>query len=52
LTFVAEKPPPAHVFEQVALIAAEESGDYEYRVMPRGGGGLSRFGRVFGRLNR
>ena len=29
LTFVAEKPPPAHVFEQVALIAAEESGDYE-----------------------
>ena len=22
LTFVAEKPPPAHVFEQVALIAA------------------------------
>jgi hypothetical protein len=29
LTFVAEKPPPAHVFEQVALMAAEESGDYE-----------------------
>jgi len=29
LTFVAEKPPPAHVFEQVVLIAAEESGDYE-----------------------
>ena len=29
LTFVAEKPPSAHVFEQVALIAAEESGDYE-----------------------
>jgi hypothetical protein len=29
LTFVAEKPPPAHVFEQMALIAAEESGDYE-----------------------
>jgi hypothetical protein len=29
LTFVAEKPPPAHVFEQVALIAAEESRDYE-----------------------
>ena len=29
LTFVAERPPPAHVFEQVALTAAEESGDYE-----------------------
>ena len=29
LTFVAEKPPPAHVFEQVALIAAEERGDTE-----------------------
>jgi hypothetical protein len=38
LTFVAEKPSPAHVFEQVALMAAEESGDYEYRVMPRGEG--------------
>jgi hypothetical protein len=25
LTFVAEKPPPAHVFEPVALMAAEES---------------------------
>ncbi len=25
LTFVAEKPPPAHVFEQVALTAVEES---------------------------
>jgi len=29
LTFVAEKPPPSHVFEPVALMAAEESGDYE-----------------------
>lgn len=29
LTFVAEKPPPAHVFEQVVLMAAEESGGYE-----------------------
>ena len=29
LTFVAEKPPPAYAFEQVALMAAEESGDYE-----------------------
>jgi hypothetical protein len=29
LTFVAEKPPPTHVFEQVALMAAEEGGEYE-----------------------
>lgn len=29
LTFVAEKPPPAQVFERVVLMAAEESGDYE-----------------------
>jgi hypothetical protein len=29
LTFVAEKPPPAHIFMQVALMAAEECGDYE-----------------------
>ena len=29
LTFVAEKPPPAHVFELTALMAAEESGEYE-----------------------
>jgi len=29
LTFAAEKPPPSHVFEQVALMAAEGSGDYE-----------------------
>lgn len=29
LTFVAEKPPPSAVFEQVALMAAEESGEYE-----------------------
>jgi Ribonuclease G/E len=29
LTFGAEKPPPAHVFETVALAAAEESGEYE-----------------------
>jgi len=29
LTFAAEKPPPAQAFEQVALITAEESGDYE-----------------------
>ncbi len=30
LTFVAEKPPSAHIFEQVALMAAEECGDYEW----------------------
>jgi hypothetical protein len=29
LAFAAEKPPPAQVFEQVALMAAEESGEYE-----------------------
>jgi hypothetical protein len=28
LTFVADKPPPSHVFEQVALAVAEESGEY------------------------
>ena len=29
LTFVAEKPPPAYALEQVALMAAEESGEYK-----------------------
>ena len=29
LTFAAAKPPLAQVFEQVALTAAEESGDYD-----------------------
>jgi hypothetical protein len=29
LTFAAEKPPPVHVFEQVALMAVEGSRDYE-----------------------
>jgi len=29
LTFVAEKPPPSWTFEQVALMAGEESGEYE-----------------------
>jgi len=28
LMFAAAKPPPSHVFEQVALTAAEESGEY------------------------
>jgi len=28
LTFVAAKPPPSHVFEQVALAASEGSGEY------------------------
>jgi hypothetical protein len=28
LAFVAAKPPPSHVFEQVVLAAAEESGEY------------------------
>jgi len=29
LTFVVEKPPPSYDLEQVALMAAEESGEYE-----------------------
>jgi hypothetical protein len=29
LTFAAEKPPPVHVYETVALAAAEQSGEYE-----------------------
>jgi hypothetical protein len=28
LTFVAEKPPPSRVFEQVALMAAEAGAEY------------------------
>jgi len=36
LRFVADKPPPSHVFEQVALTAAEDSGEYEQRVVSRG----------------
>jgi hypothetical protein len=28
LTFVAAKPPPSHVFEQVALMAAEPDVEY------------------------
>jgi len=28
LTFAAQRPPPAHVFERAALMAAEESGGY------------------------
>ena len=28
LTFVTEKPPPSHVFQQVALMAAEEAAEY------------------------
>jgi hypothetical protein len=28
LTFVADRPPPSPGFEQVALMAAEESGEY------------------------
>jgi len=28
LRFAAEKPPPPHVFQQVALMAAEERTDY------------------------
>ena len=28
LRFIAEKPPPARVFTEVVLMAAEESGEY------------------------
>jgi hypothetical protein len=28
LMFVAEKPPPSHIFEQVTLMAAEERAEY------------------------
>ena len=28
LTFAAEKPPPSHVFTEVALMAAEERTEY------------------------
>jgi hypothetical protein len=28
LTFVAAKPPPSHVFTEVAPLEAEESGEY------------------------
>lgn len=36
LTFVAEKQPPAHAFEQIALMAAEESGGYDLRRLGSG----------------
>jgi len=29
LTFAAERPPPSRIFAQVALMAAEESGEYK-----------------------
>jgi hypothetical protein len=28
LTFAAAKPPPSHIFTEVALMEAEESGEY------------------------
>jgi len=31
LTFAAAKPPPAHAFEQVVLMAAEENGGVRAR---------------------
>jgi hypothetical protein len=36
LTFVADKPPPSHVFTEVALMEAEESGSLS--LFSRGGG--------------
>jgi hypothetical protein len=29
LSFIAEKPPTIRVFEPIALLAADESGEYE-----------------------
>jgi hypothetical protein len=46
---VASKPPPVHGIEQVALMTAEESGDHEWRVISRGKGDKSSFGRFIGR---
>jgi len=48
LTFIAEKPPPAHI-GQVALPAAEESGDYEWRLISSGEGVCRRLTPTRGR---
>jgi hypothetical protein len=37
LTFVAEKPPPSRIFEQLALMAGEESGECEWQRLGAGG---------------
>jgi len=42
LTFVAEKPPPSRVFEQVPLMAAEESGEYFQDLMIKREAGVYR----------
>lgn len=46
LTFVAEKPPPSHVFEQVVRMAPEEGGEYEYRAILRRGVACRRLGTI------
>jgi hypothetical protein len=43
LKFVAEKPPPSHVIEQVALMAAEERVEYYKGRRFREGRGVYRF---------
>ncbi len=43
MTFAAEKPPPCHVLSEVALMAAEESGDYEKRLFLSGEGAVQVF---------
>jgi len=34
LTFVADKPPPSHVFTEVVLMAAESSAEYFHDLLP------------------
>ena len=50
MTFVAEKPPPSHVVEQVALMAAEESGDIFDHLIFTGRESLSSFSQC-GRIS-
>lgn len=48
LRFVAAKPPPSHVFAEVALPAAEESGAYSWLFVITRSGSLSSFSRCGG----
>jgi len=47
LRFVAKKSPPSHVFEQVVLPAAEESGEYELRANSRTGRWFAKVRGIF-----
>ncbi|MGA2587577.1 MAG: hypothetical protein ABSF88_11225 [Candidatus Aminicenantales bacterium] len=51
LTFVAEKPLPSHVFEQVVLMAEGGRSIFEVSDFMRGRG-LASFGRFSGRPRR